>query len=61
VHSAFAGAMNEILLVAAIVAFAGAALGLALVRGRDFVVSHPAVAAVGGPTAPSAAEAEPAV
>jgi EmrB/QacA subfamily drug resistance transporter len=37
IHSAFAGAMNEILLVAAIVAFAGAALGLVLVRGSDFV------------------------
>ena len=30
-------ALNTILLVAAIVAFVGAAAGLALVRGRDFV------------------------
>jgi EmrB/QacA subfamily drug resistance transporter len=37
IHSAFAGAMNEILLVGAIVAFAGALLGFALVRGEDFV------------------------
>jgi hypothetical protein len=37
IHSAFVGAMNEILLVGAIVAFAGAGLGLALVRGADFV------------------------
>jgi EmrB/QacA subfamily drug resistance transporter len=37
VHAAFASAMNEILLVAAIVAFIGAVLGLVLVRGRDFV------------------------
>jgi hypothetical protein len=41
VHGAFASAMNEILLVAAIVAFIGAALGLLLVRGSDFV-SYPA-------------------
>ena len=34
---AFVSAMNAILLVAAIVAFVGAAAGLALVRGRDFV------------------------
>ena len=37
VHAAFAGAMNDILLVAAIVAFTGAVLGLLLVRGSDFV------------------------
>jgi EmrB/QacA subfamily drug resistance transporter len=60
IHTAFAGAMNEILLVAGIVAFAGAVCGLAFVRGRDFVASHgaaPAPAATGTP----AAEAEPAV
>jgi EmrB/QacA subfamily drug resistance transporter len=34
---AFVSAMNTILLVAATVAFVGAAAGLALVRGRDFV------------------------
>ncbi len=39
VHNAFAGAMNEILLVAAVVALVGAVLGLGLVRGRDFVAS----------------------
>ena len=37
VHGAFTGALNEILLIAAIVAIAGAVLALALVRGRDFV------------------------
>jgi EmrB/QacA subfamily drug resistance transporter len=37
IHSAFAGAMNDILLVAAIVALTGAVLGLMLVRGSDFV------------------------
>lgn len=38
IHSAFAGAMNEILLVGGVIALAGAALGLLLVRGRDFAV-----------------------
>jgi EmrB/QacA subfamily drug resistance transporter len=37
IHAAFAAALNDILLVGAIVAFAGAVLGLALVRGSDFV------------------------
>jgi EmrB/QacA subfamily drug resistance transporter len=36
IHAAYASALNEILLVAAIVALLGAALGFALVRGRDF-------------------------
>ena len=34
IHAAFAGTMNEILLVAAVVAFAGAVLSLALVRAN---------------------------
>jgi EmrB/QacA subfamily drug resistance transporter len=42
---AFVSAMNAILLVAAIVAFFGAAAGLALVRGRDFVRTQPQDAA----------------
>jgi hypothetical protein len=37
VHASFVSAMNDILLVAGVVAFAGAALALALVRGSDFV------------------------
>jgi EmrB/QacA subfamily drug resistance transporter len=37
IHGAFASAMNDILLVGAIVAFVGAVLGLVLVRGSDFV------------------------
>jgi hypothetical protein len=37
IHAAFASAMNDILLVAAIVALAGAVLSLVLVRSRDFV------------------------
>ena len=36
---AFAGALNDILLIGAIIAFAGALLGALLVRDRDFVVS----------------------
>jgi hypothetical protein len=36
IHDAFAGAMNEILLVGAIVAFTGAVLALVLVRASDF-------------------------
>jgi EmrB/QacA subfamily drug resistance transporter len=39
IHSSFASTMNDLLLVGAIIAFTGAALGLLLVRGRDFV-SH---------------------
>jgi EmrB/QacA subfamily drug resistance transporter len=42
---AFVSAMNAILLIAAIVAFVGAAAGLALVRGRDFVRTQPQDAA----------------
>jgi EmrB/QacA subfamily drug resistance transporter len=34
---AFTDALNEIFLIGAIIAFVGAALGLALTRGRDFV------------------------
>jgi hypothetical protein len=38
IHSAFASSLNEILVVGAVVAFAGAALALVLIRGRDFAV-----------------------
>jgi hypothetical protein len=38
IHGAFAGALNDILIVAAVVAFVGAGLALALIRGRDFAV-----------------------
>jgi predicted MFS family arabinose efflux permease len=34
---AFVGAFNEIILIAAVISFVGAALGFALVRSRDFV------------------------
>ena len=43
-RAAFVGGLHEILLVAAIVAFAGALLALVLVRRRDFVLSGPAAA-----------------
>ena len=39
-NQAFISAFNEILLVGAAVAIAGALLGFALVRSRDFVVAH---------------------
>ena len=43
-REAFISGLNEILLVGAIVAFAGAILGFVLVRGRDFVASGPSAA-----------------
>ena len=36
----FTDGMNDILLIAAIVALSGAVLGFVLIRGRDFLVSH---------------------
>ena len=48
IHLAFASAMNEILLLAGIIAFAGAVLAIALVRSRDFAAyaaAEPAAAA----------------
>jgi hypothetical protein len=39
IHSAFASAMNDILLIAAIIALTGSALSFALVRQKDFVAS----------------------
>jgi hypothetical protein len=38
IHRAYAGALNEILVVGGAVAFAGAALALVLVRRKDFAV-----------------------
>jgi hypothetical protein len=51
IDAAFSGGLNDLFLVAAVVAFAGAALALALVRRSDFV-------GPGGP--PPAPAAEPA-
>jgi len=51
IHAAFAVAMNDILLVAALVAFVGAALALLLVRGSDFFTygaREPAAATAAG-------------
>jgi EmrB/QacA subfamily drug resistance transporter len=51
IHASFASAMNDILLVAGLVALVGAALALALVRRRDFVVyggREPAAATAAG-------------
>jgi EmrB/QacA subfamily drug resistance transporter len=39
----FTGALNDLFLVAAIVAFAGAVLSFALIRGRDFIASGQAM------------------
>jgi EmrB/QacA subfamily drug resistance transporter len=44
-HTAFAGALNEILLIAAAIALAGAIGGLALVRRSDFITQPSAAAA----------------
>jgi hypothetical protein len=38
---AFTSGMNEILLIASVIAFVGAALGLALTRSKDFVPQGP--------------------
>ena len=48
---AFAGALTNILEIAAAIAFVGAIAGFALVRSKDFVASH----------APSAVPAQPAL
>jgi EmrB/QacA subfamily drug resistance transporter len=51
IHASFASAMNDILLVAGLVALVGAALALVLVRRRDFVVygaREPAAATAAG-------------
>ncbi len=50
IHASFASALNDILLVGVIVAFAGAVLGLILVRGSDFATygaAQPAPSAAG--------------
>jgi predicted MFS family arabinose efflux permease len=49
----FTGALNDLFLVAAVIAFAGGVLAFALIRQRDFIASHAAA-----PAAPAAAEAE---
>ncbi|MDX6465736.1 MAG: hypothetical protein QOI27_776, partial [Gaiellaceae bacterium] len=44
-RAAFVSGMNEILLIGAIVSFAGAVLALLLIRRRDLVASGPSAAA----------------
>jgi hypothetical protein len=44
-HTAFAGALNEILLIAAAVALLGAIGALALVRRSDFITAEPVATA----------------
>jgi Major Facilitator Superfamily len=52
IHSSFAIALNEILLVSGIVAIAGGLLALILVRARDFAVyGHPQRDSAGEPAA----------
>jgi EmrB/QacA subfamily drug resistance transporter len=51
----FTGALNDLFLVAAIIAFAGAVLSFALIRGRDFLASGPAVPEESEPEAEAAA------
>jgi EmrB/QacA subfamily drug resistance transporter len=46
-HTGFAGALNEILVIAAIIAFLGALAGFALVRRKDFVAAGRLVASHG--------------
>ncbi|HEY7619564.1 MAG TPA: MFS transporter [Solirubrobacteraceae bacterium] len=51
----FTGALNDLFLIAAIIAFAGAVLSFALIRGRDFIASGPAVEEESEPEAEAAA------
>jgi hypothetical protein len=44
-RTGFTGAFTSILIIAACIALVGSALALALVRGRDFVLSEPAASA----------------
>ena len=44
-RAAYIDAFNELLIVGAVVAFAGAVLAFALIRSRDFVATHAAAAA----------------
>jgi|SRR5579884_160437 len=50
IHAVFASAVNDILLVGAVIALAGAALGFVLVRGQDFV-THAAAEPAPSPAA----------
>jgi predicted MFS family arabinose efflux permease len=41
IHSSFAGTLQALLIVSGVLALVGAACSTALIRSRDFVVSHP--------------------
>ncbi|MBO0693229.1 MAG: hypothetical protein J2P58_10060, partial [Acidimicrobiaceae bacterium] len=41
IHSAFAGALNDVLLVGGILALVGAVAAAILIRSKDFVAAHP--------------------
>jgi EmrB/QacA subfamily drug resistance transporter len=58
IHSSFASSMNDLFVVAAVVAFVGALASLALIRGRDFVA--PQAAGLGDPQARRRAAVSPA-
>jgi len=47
VRSAYAGALNDLLVVSGILALVGAVAALAMVRSRDFIVAHPTSAEQG--------------
>jgi EmrB/QacA subfamily drug resistance transporter len=53
----FTGALNDLFLIAAIIAFAGGVLAFALIRQRDFVASQATVPAAPQPAAEAEAEA----
>jgi EmrB/QacA subfamily drug resistance transporter len=53
----FTGALNDLFLIAAIVAFAGGVLAFVLIRQRDFLASQSAVPAAARPAAEAEAEA----
>ena len=44
IHSAFAGALNDLLIVSGIIALVGAVFSVLLIRSKDFVASHPVAA-----------------
>jgi len=53
IHASFTGALNDLLLIAGILALTGGVLALALIRQKDFAVAQHAAGAPGGGAAPS--------
>jgi hypothetical protein len=58
VHASFASALDVLLVVSAVLALAGAACSGALIRRRDFVISHPEPTPASA-SAPAPAPTEP--